>query len=187
MCSAYYPLQIQNLIAFGIVGIEILTFFVLIVPLPFTWRRALFKTIAESHIIAKIQYGLKITFIFIALMFVDAVNQMVKIHREREAGRSANVAGGLAPDARSQADYRSRKFLSERNFYLHGSCLFLSLILSRTYSLVLDLIRAQEDLAIFKAQATGSPTAEAEANPDKRLGDADKKKVKTFVVDKKQD
>ncbi|CDR48330.1 RHTO0S17e01332g2_1 [Rhodotorula toruloides] len=178
-------MAIQNLIAFGIVGIEILTFFVLIVPLPFTWRRALFKTIAESHIIAKIQYGLKITFIFIALMFVDAVNQMVKIHREREA--SANVAGGLAPDARSQADYRSRKFLSERNFYLHGSCLFLSLILSRTYSLVLDLIRAQEELAIVKAQATGSPSAEAAADPDKRLGETDKKKVKTVVVDKKHD
>uniref|UniRef100_A0A0K3CNY5 Endoplasmic reticulum transmembrane protein n=1 Tax=Rhodotorula toruloides TaxID=5286 RepID=A0A0K3CNY5_RHOTO len=184
-------MAIQNLIAFGIVGIEILTFFVLIVPLPFTWRRALFKTIAESpppNLVrspTQIQYGLKITFIFIALMFVDAVNQMVKIHREREA--SANVAGGLAPDARSQADYRSRKFLSERNFYLHGSCLFLSLILSRTYSLVLDLIRAQEELAILKAQATGSPTAEAEANPDKRLGDADKKKVKTVVVDKKHD
>lgn len=47
--TANTPIQIQNLIAFGIVGIEILTFFVLIVPLPFTWRRALFKTIAESR------------------------------------------------------------------------------------------------------------------------------------------
>jgi len=75
------------------------------VPLPFTWRRALFKTIAESRefvetvsssftadffppefteIIAKVQYGLKITFIFVALLFVDAVNQMLKIQREKE-------------------------------------------------------------------------------------------------------
>jgi hypothetical protein len=29
-------------------------------------------------------FGLKITFIFVALLFTDAVNQMLKIHRERE-------------------------------------------------------------------------------------------------------
>lgn len=34
----------------------------------------------------------------------------------------------------------------------HGFTLFLSLILSRTYSLVLDLIKAQEDLAILKTK-----------------------------------
>lgn len=36
----------------------------------------------------------------------------------------------------------------------HGFTLFLSLILSRTYSLVLDLIKAQEDLAIMKTQVS---------------------------------
>lgn len=41
-----------------------------------------FSRLAE--IIAKVQYGLKITFIFVALLFVDAVNQMLKIQREKE-------------------------------------------------------------------------------------------------------
>ncbi|TNY24128.1 B-cell receptor-associated protein 31-like-domain-containing protein [Rhodotorula diobovata] len=178
-----------NLISFGILVAELLTFFVVIFPLPFAWRRAMFKAIAESHIIARLQYGLKITFIFIAVLFADAVNQMLKIHREREAVSAAGPAGvAAAPDMRAQADYRSRKFLSERNFYLHGSCLVLCLILSRTYSLVRDLIRAQEDLAILQAQTgTGGPEAERLADPSKRLGDTDKKKVKPQVVDKKQD
>ncbi|KPV72033.1 uncharacterized protein RHOBADRAFT_9373, partial [Rhodotorula graminis WP1] len=146
-----------NLISFAILTLELMTFLVVIFPLPFAWRRAMFKAIAESHIIARLQYGLKITFIFIAILFADAVNQMLKIHREREA--PAGVAA--TPDMRAQADYRSRKFLSERNFYLHGSCLVLSLILSRTYSLVLDLIRAQEELAVLQAQTgTGGPEAE---------------------------
>jgi len=90
----------------------------------------------------QLQYGLKITFIFIAVLFADAVNQMLKIHREREAcvptslsvsslvlpagsltrptlllslARSlATSPAGVAatPDMRAQADYRSRKFLS---------------------------------------------------------------------------
>jgi hypothetical protein len=38
----------------------------------------------RAEIIAKVQYGLKITFIFVALLFVDAVNQMLKIQREKE-------------------------------------------------------------------------------------------------------
>ncbi|GAA6014481.1 hypothetical protein JCM10207_001623 [Rhodosporidiobolus poonsookiae] len=176
-------MAIHNQLAFALCSAEMLVFFVLIMPLPFTWRRAMFKTIAESQIIAKIQFGLKITFIFVALLFVDAVNQMLKIHREREV---AMQAGAATPDMRAQSDYRSRKFLSERNFYLHGSCLFLSLILSRTYSLVLDLIKAQEDVAILKAQL-GHPDGEAAVPKDgERIGET-KKKVKTTVVDKKDE
>ncbi|GAA5931632.1 hypothetical protein JCM10213_003162 [Rhodosporidiobolus nylandii] len=176
-------MALHNVAAFGLLVLQVVVFGILIVPLPFTWRRAMFKTIAESHIIAKVQYGLKITFIFVGLLFVDAVNQMLKIHREREL---ATESGAAIPDMRAQSDYRSRKFLSERNFYLHGSCLFLSLILSRTYSLVLDLIKAQEELAILKAQA-GDPVAkEAVPAPGDRIGES-KKKVETTVVDKKKE
>lgn len=36
--------------------------------------------------------------------------------------------------------------------YMRGFTLFLSLILSRTFGLILDLIKAQEDLAVLKKQ-----------------------------------
>ncbi|GAA5861950.1 hypothetical protein JCM8547_001536 [Rhodosporidiobolus lusitaniae] len=173
-------MALHNQIVFALLALEVLTFFVLIVPLPFTWRRAMFKTIAESHIVAKLLFGLKITFVFVALLFADAVNQMLKIHREREI---TMAAGGATPDMRAQSDYRSRKFLSERNFYLHGACLFLFLILAQTYNLVLDLIKAQEDLVIVKAQL-GDADAKASLPKDgERIGEA-KKKVETVVVQK---
>jgi hypothetical protein len=44
--------------------------------------------------------------------------------------------------------------LSRIDLEQHGFTLFLSLILSRTYSLVLDLIKAQEDLALLKSQVS---------------------------------
>ncbi|GAA5916339.1 hypothetical protein JCM5296_003090 [Sporobolomyces johnsonii] len=176
-------MAIHNQLTFCLLLLEIATFAILIVPLPFTWRRALFKTIAESQIIAKVQYGLKITFIFVALLFVDAVNQMLKIHREKE---TLQEQGAVRQDLRSETDYRSRKFLAERNFYLHGFTLFLSLILSRTYSLVLDLIKAQEDLAILKQQAGHPEAKEAAPAPGDKF-DPPKKKVETHVVDKKND
>jgi len=45
----------------------------LILPLPFTWRKRMFRFISESALIAKLQYGMKITFIFILILFVDSV------------------------------------------------------------------------------------------------------------------
>jgi hypothetical protein len=39
---------------------EMLLFLALIIPLPFTWRRKLFTFIAESPIVAKLQYGMKV-------------------------------------------------------------------------------------------------------------------------------
>ncbi|GAA5827856.1 hypothetical protein JCM11251_007705 [Rhodosporidiobolus azoricus] len=173
-------MAIHNQISFVILCAEIMLFSVLVVPLPFTWRRALLKTIAESYVIAKLQYGLKIALIGVGTLFLDAVNQMLKIHRERELTAQA---GAAPPDMRAQSDYRSRKFLSERNFYLHGACLFLALILSRTYSLVLELVKAQEDLAVIKAQM-GDPDAKAALPKDgQRIGET-KKKVETVTVEK---
>ncbi|KAK4048395.1 Endoplasmic reticulum transmembrane protein 3 [Microbotryomycetes sp. JL201] len=144
-------MALYNQLAFALLVFEIVVFIVLIIPLPFTWRRALFKAVAQSKLVAKALFALKISFIFVTLLFVDAVNHMLKIQREGQLSKET----GARTDLRAETDYRSRKFLSERNFYLHGFTLFLSLILSRTYSLVLDLIKAQEDLAILKSKGAG--------------------------------
>lgn len=37
---------------------------------------------SESHIVAKLQYGLKITFIFILILFVDSVNRVYRVQVE---------------------------------------------------------------------------------------------------------
>ncbi|POW12391.1 hypothetical protein PSHT_08120 [Puccinia striiformis] len=78
---------------------------------------------------------------------------MTKIHHEGEAAKEQGA--GVGRDLRSETDWRSRKFLSERDMYMRGFTLFLSLILARTFSLILDLIKAQEDLATLKKQTSG--------------------------------
>lgn len=40
---------------------EMAVFMALIVPMPFKWKRGLFTFLAESPIVAKIQYGMKVT------------------------------------------------------------------------------------------------------------------------------
>ena len=43
---------------------------------------------------------------------------------------------------------------AQRNMYLTGFCLFLSLVLTRTFAMVLDLIQTQEDYAKLKKAAS---------------------------------
>lgn len=160
-----------------------------VIPLPptpfsFTWRRALFRAIAQSPVIAKIQYGLKISFIGIALLFADAVQSMMKLHREGAIAKES----GVARDLRGENDFRARKFLSERNFYLTGFTLFLALILSRTYSLLLDLVKSQEDVAILKANSQPGDNSAALAQLAALQKEYDALAAQTQVVsDKKKD
>lgn len=53
---------------------EMSIFMLLILPLPFTWRKKIFQFVSESALVAKLQYGMKITFIFILILFVDSVS-----------------------------------------------------------------------------------------------------------------
>jgi len=52
-------------------------------------------------------------------------------------------------------EVQARKFYSQRNLYLCGFTLFLSLILNRTYTMILDLLRLEEENKGLK----GSPDA----------------------------
>ena len=50
-----------------------------------------------------------------------------------------------------RSEVQARKFYAQRNMYLCGFTLFLTLILSRTYLLVVELINTKDKLDIFKA------------------------------------
>ena len=52
-------------------------------------------------------------------------------------------------------EVHARKFYSQRNMYLCGFTLFLSLILNRTYTLILDTLRLEEKVKRYE----GDPKA----------------------------
>lgn len=47
-------------------------------------------------------------------------------------------------------EVQARKFYSQRNMYLCGFTLFLSLILNRTYIMILDVLRLEEKVKAFE-------------------------------------
>lgn len=73
---------------------EMTVFMSLIIPLPFTIKRKLFTFISENPIIAKLQYGLKITFIFILILFVDSVNRVYRVQVELAQAKYQGGAAG---------------------------------------------------------------------------------------------
>jgi B-cell receptor-associated protein 31 len=74
--TLYYSLVFLLLVA------EMALFMLLIIPLPFTIRRKMFTFISESPLVAKLQYAMKITFIFILILFIDSVNRVYRVQIE---------------------------------------------------------------------------------------------------------
>ncbi|KAJ7042881.1 B-cell receptor-associated protein 31-like-domain-containing protein [Mycena alexandri] len=155
--TIYYSLTFMLLAA------EMGTFCLLVFPLPHNVRKKIFGFLSESPIIAKLAYGLKISFIFVAILFADALQRMFRVTAESELAKQ----NGMAHTGNAQAEnsFAARKFYSQRNTYLTGFTLFLSLVLTRTFYLILDLIHTQEEYAKLKETTTGKPGAKS-SNPD---------------------
>ncbi|EAU88016.1 endoplasmic reticulum protein [Coprinopsis cinerea okayama7 len=139
-------MTVHYTLTFLLLAAEMVTFCFLVAPLPYTVRKKLFKFLSESPIIAKIAYALKISFIFVGILFVDALQRMFRVTADAESMKAGPQ--GAVQDVRT--DIAARKFYSQRNTYLTGFTLFLSLVLTRTFYIMLDLIHTQEEFAKLK-------------------------------------
>jgi len=139
--TIYYSLT------FLLLAAEMAAFCIFVSPLPSKVRRKLFRFLSESPITAKVAYGLKISFIFVGVLFVDALQRMFRINLEVEA---AKAGGHGMQDIRTETSHAARKFYAQRNVYLTGFCLFLSLVITRTFYIIQDLIHTQDEHAELK-------------------------------------
>ncbi|KAG8533924.1 uncharacterized protein KY384_001665 [Bacidia gigantensis] len=126
-------------LVFALLMFEMGLFVVLILPLPHSVKRKLFAFISESPLVAKAQYGLK---------------------------RNNNQA---MLEGSGRMEVQARKFYAQRNMYLCGFTLFLSLILNRTYVMILDTLRLEEKVKRYE----GDPSAKGKASEQlAQAGDA---------------
>ncbi|KIW40531.1 uncharacterized protein PV06_07719 [Exophiala oligosperma] len=146
--TLYYSL------VFAILVSEMVLFISLVVPMPFTVKRKMFNFISESPLVAKLQYGMKITFIFILILFLDSVNRVYRVQVEMAALMNDTTgAGRAAAIGTDRMEVQARKFYSQRNMYLTGFTLFLSLILNRTYGMILDVLRLEEKVKMYEGDS----------------------------------
>lgn len=57
-------------------------------------------------------------------------------------------------------EVQARKFYSQRNMYLCGFTLFLSLILNRTYVMILEVMRLEDQVRAYEGTKTNTKEAE---------------------------
>lgn len=165
--TLYYTLVFMLLV------FEMLVFLALIVPLPYTIKRKLFAFISESPIVAKLQYGLRITFIFILILFIDSVNRVYRVQLEMSAFSKDSTGMGAAALGTERMEVQARKFYSQRNMYLCGFTLFLSLILNRTYIMIIEVLRLEDRVKLLEGdkKASGKDAARiAEAGSVGEIG-----------------
>ncbi|WVF69011.1 hypothetical protein IAT40_003785 [Kwoniella sp. CBS 6097] len=137
---------------------ELALFGAIVCPMPFALRKRMFHFLSENPIVAKVQYGLKITFIFVAVLFVDALQRMVRIAQEGAAAK----AKPDVTDVRTETNYAARRFYAQRNLYLTGATLFLSLLLARVFYIVLDFIHVQESYTALQTKVAKQSGASGE-------------------------
>lgn len=63
-------------------------------------------------------------------------------------------------------EVQARKFYSQRNMYLCGFTLFLSLILNRTYVMILEVLRLEDKVKQLEGKAGGKDSARLAAAGD---------------------
>ncbi|CAD6584804.1 MAG: hypothetical protein CYPHOPRED_002853 [Cyphobasidiales sp. Tagirdzhanova-0007] len=103
-------------LVFALLTFELALFIMLVIPMPFRMRKRMFVFLSNSPIVSRGIYGMKILFIFVTVLFIDSLQHMLRVHNEGVSAKEKGTRG----DLRAETDWRSRKFLSERNFYLTG-------------------------------------------------------------------
>jgi len=127
--TLYYSL------VFVLLMVEMAVYLLMVLPIPYSPRMRFFTWISTSAIVGRIQYCLKITFVFILILFIDSVNRVYRVQSELSDNKHM---GGQSVMGHERMEVQARKFYSQRNMYLCGFTLFLSFILDRTYALTLE-------------------------------------------------
>ncbi|KAF9649539.1 hypothetical protein BDM02DRAFT_3113557 [Thelephora ganbajun] len=107
--TIYYTLTFCLMVA------EVVMFGVLVTPPPYKVRKALFNWLSHSPIVAKVDYGLKIFFIFVKILFVGALEGMWRPVAEAETAKSG---GQGLQDVRAETN-RAAKFYSHQGVRDH--------------------------------------------------------------------
>ncbi|RKP15021.1 endoplasmic reticulum protein [Piptocephalis cylindrospora] len=137
-------------IVFGLLVTEMVLMTLFLLPLPYSFRKGLTRWLAESSAAERLHYYLKIICIFVLVLFVDALNRSIRLHHDlHDPGQTQSPfagSGGHGLEARVDATAHSRMFYAQRNVYLCGFTLFLTLALYRLQDVFLQWVTAEEKL-----------------------------------------
>lgn len=147
-------------LVFGLLVVEMVFFTILSLPFPRKVRRTVLATVSKPFTSEHVQIITKCIFGFVAVLFIDSVNRVYTV--------TADLNGGNDRGMIDRSEVQARKFYAQRNMYLCGFALFLTLLTTRAYSLVAELVFTKDKLDDYNkehddiAPATGDSQEIAE-------------------------
>lgn len=151
-------MALQYTLVFGILIVEIVLYSIISLPLPPSVRKPLLKSLNIPFHSERFQIFFRCIIGFIGVLFVDSLHRMNKVTRElRLMDNDFEPHHHMDPqppmDERgvmtgsTRAEVQTRRFYAQRNVYLCGLTLFLTLIVKRTYDFVYELLAVKEEIA----------------------------------------
>ncbi|KAI5949975.1 ECM3 [Candida theae] len=121
-------------------------------------RRTVLTTVSAPFRNEQFQIALKCVLGFVFVLFVDSVNRVYAVTSELTSATQAHPGTSIMND---RSEIQARRFYAQRNMYLCGFTLFLTLILTRTYNLVVELIATKDKVDALQENnvEAGSTTA----------------------------
>lgn len=138
-------------LVFALLVLEMAFFAILSLPFPRRIRRSVLTTVSAPFGNEKVQIAIKCVLGFVAVLFIDSVNRVYSVTTELHALSPSQNQLTIAGIVNDRAEVQARRFYAQRNMYLCGFTLFLTLILTRTYSLVAELLVTKDKLDNLKA------------------------------------
>ena len=81
-------------------------------------------------------------------------------------------------------EVQARKFYSQRNMYLCGFTLFLSLILNRTYVMILDVLRLEQEVKELRGEKPANDKSSSKLGQAGEMGEIGRLKKELAQKDK---
>jgi B-cell receptor-associated protein 31 len=148
-------MAIQYEMVFGVLCAQVIMFICLLIPVPLQMRHKMSMFLHENPIVQRVQYFLKTAFVFVFVLFLDAVNGTYKASKDQHSSTGINAVTGLASDSgiklasNDSQQALVKLFRSQRNLYLCGGTLFMSLFLNRYIDQVRKVISLEMELTKF--------------------------------------
>jgi len=125
---------------------------ILVLPLPVSIRKFIWKFFATSTLIQKSKNFAILIAIVLVVLFVDAYRESVK-HNQGAHNIDVVATNIIGPNVRFE--HQTYYFRSQRNMYISGFTLFLGIILYRFIFVLSDLYKIQENAEVTHKQAKG--------------------------------
>lgn len=132
---------------------------VLSLPYPRRVRRTVLSAVSAPFRNEQFQIAIKCVLGFVLVLFIDSVNRVYAVTSELHSATGV-VTGGDAAVVNDRSEIQARRFYAQRNMYLCGFTLFLTIILTRTYNLVAELIATKDKVDDLKTTPTAKDSDE---------------------------